>query len=250
MEEVVNKPKLLRKSEFKEILKNYKPDKSVVELLKQRPFVLLIGPTAAGRNTLINILVDTGNYKFVLSHTTRPKRKNDGIWEEDGKEYWFKSEEEVLKGLREGTYLEAALIHDQQVSGMNVDELKLAASTNKIPINEVQIDGAVHIHEYSPDSFFIFLLPPSFDIWIERLNRRGEMSDAEIKNRLESAAREIDHALKAGFYKFIVNDEIHQAAKRVDEMVRNGVDLTEEEQNIGMSHAEQLAIDVQLFLRS
>jgi guanylate kinase len=242
-----NANKLRKLDEFKAVLNGYRPSKNSLELLQNIPFVLLVGPTAAGRNTLINLLSDTGRYHFIVSDTTRQPRTNNGAMEQNGVEYWFKTEEEFLKGLSEGLYLEAAIIHNQQVSGISIAELERAHQSGRIAIDEIEVDGAAHIYEYKPDGLFVFLLPPTFDIWMERLRGRGQMDEAELRRRLTSARDEITAALENDFYQFVINNEIHEAAVAVDELA-NHRQPDDFKQRLGRDHAEQLVVDVHLFL--
>lgn len=244
-----NVNRLVRIAEFRQILDGYKPSEESIELLAKIPFVLLVGPTASGRNTLINLLIGTGRYHYNVSDTTRKPRFNNGVLEQDGVEYWFKTEEEFLDGLKKGNYLEAAIIHNQQVSGMSVAELKRAHDSGKIAINEIEVAGADHIHKYSPAALFAFLMPPSFEIWMERLKGRGKMDEQEVRRRLESALDEIETALKQDFYQFVINNEVHEAATAIDELA-NGRMPDEEKQSHGRNHAEQLLVDIQLYLNS
>lgn len=249
MEQTKQKPLLQHLSEFEQVLADYKPSAKTIALLQNMPLVLLVGPTAAGRNTLIGLLVQTNRYHSIVSKTTRQPRKNNGIMERSGVEYWFESEETVLEELRRGEFVEAAIIHKQQVSGTHIDQVEEASKAGQIAVNEVQIDGATHIHEYKPDTLCVFLLPPAFDKWMERIRARGDMDEAELCRRLESALREISTALKAGYYQFVINYEIHEATQAVDELA-NGREINPEKQQLGRDHAEQLLIDIQLYLES
>jgi guanylate kinase len=235
--------------EFQSLLKDYNPSQDSIDFLASTELVLLVGPTAAGRNTLINLLLQTGRYHYIVSDTTRNKRVNNGVLEQDGVEYWFKSEDFMLEGLREGAYIEAAIIHDQQVSGISIRELKGAKHDDKIAINEVQPDGAKAVNEYHPDTLIVFLLPPSFDVWMQRLRGRGDIDDAELRRRLVSAFDEITEALSEKYYQFVINNEIHEAAQAVDELA-NGREPDPEKQQKGRDHAEQLALEVKMFLGS
>ncbi|MDQ3123916.1 MAG: hypothetical protein M3Q14_04520 [bacterium] len=241
------KNKLHHIEEFRKVLKGYRPSDESLQILHETPIVLLVGPTAAGRNKLINLLVATHRYHYIVSHTTRLPRKNDGVMEEDGVEYWFKSEEYFLDGLRAGAYLEAAIIHDQQVSGISLDELTKARLEDKIAVDEIEVNGAEHIQRYKNDALFIFLLPPTFEIWMERLGGRGQMDEAEVRRRLESAVEEITTALGTDFYHFVINNEIHEAATAVDELAK-GREPDAQKQQLGRDHAEQLIINTELYL--
>ncbi|MDB5182585.1 MAG: guanylate kinase [Candidatus Saccharibacteria bacterium] len=247
METSTQKPLLHYLSDFEDILKDYRPSEKTLELLANLHLVILAGPTAAGRNTLIKLLTQTDRYHYVVSDTTRKKRKNDNVMERDGAEYWFINEEEFLTGLKEGKYLEAAIIHQQQVSGVNITRLEDTMKTGKIAISEIENKGVATYHMYKPDTLCVFLLPPSFEKWMQRIRRRGDVDTAELRRRLESAVLEISDALKKDYYQFVINHEIHEAAQAVDE-IANGRELDGEKQQLGRDHAEQLLVDVQLFL--
>lgn len=249
METTKQKSLLQHLDEFETVLKSYKPSPATIKTLQSIPLVLMVGPTASGRNTLINILVKTGHYYYMVSSTTRSKRANNGIMEQDGVEYWFKNEASFLRDLKAGEFLEAAVIHRQQVSGVHVAQLKEAATGHKIAINEVEISGGVTLHAYKPDTLCVFLLPPTFDVWMQRLQARGHMSDDEVRRRLQSAVSEISLALSLDYYQFVVNYEIHEAAEAVDELA-NGRSVDNEKQQRGRDHAEQLLIDIRLFLEA
>ncbi|MDQ5885477.1 MAG: guanylate kinase, partial [Patescibacteria group bacterium] len=204
---------LVKLNDFKLVLNNYKPNGDLLSLLKENPFVLLSAPSAAGRNTVIRYLLQTGRYYFVISDTTRKPRKNNGILETNGTEYWFKSEDQFLDGLKCGNYVEAALIHNQQVSGINVNELKHAANNHTIPITDVDIQGCDTIMNLSKHVIPVFILPPKFDEWMRRLDGRGVMGKDEKVRRLTSAIEEIEFALKRDYFKYIINDSIDQTSQ-------------------------------------
>jgi guanylate kinase len=236
-------------AEFERLLAAYQPSPESLRTLQSFPLMLLVGPTAAGRNTLINLLLQTGRYHYIVSDTTRKPRVNNGVMEKPGREYWFRNEEEFLRGLMEGAYLEAAIIHRQQVSGISIAELEAAKAVDKIPIDEIEVVGTENIHRYKPDALCIFLLPPSFEVWMRRLRDRGEMPEIEVRRRMQSAEHEIAVALEADYYLFVINTEINEAAVLVDS-IANGQPYDQTLQEMARSHAEQLAIDIQIYLNN
>ena len=209
--------------EFREILNKYRLSDSAKQKLAQIKLVLLVGPTSSGRNTIINELVKTGSYRYIISDTTRQPRMNNGVLEQDGREYWFRSEEDLLEDLRNGEFLEAAVIHNQQVSGISIRELEIAEQANKIAINEIEIVGADNIHEAAPEAFFIFIIPPSFEVWMQRMQTRGELPKDEIRRRLESACKEFEAALQHDYYVVLINADFVQTAEEIRELVEQGV---------------------------
>ena len=243
----MERPKLKDIKLFQAVLQGYKPSEEAKQILAKTELVLLMGPTCSGRNTIINELLKSGDYHFIVSDTTRPKRINNGVSEKDGVEYWFRSEEDVLKELQAGQFLEAAIIHDQQVSGMSIRELKKACDINKIAINEVQLDGAHAVWEIKPDTKFIFVLPPSFEVWMQRLRGRGEMPEDEVRSRLESAIVEIEHALEESYYKLVINDEFHACTKLLHDFFKNNIFDMDREQD-ARAYASNLLSDIHHYL--
>ncbi len=214
---------LLRIDEFKQALARYRLSDEAKATLKDLRLVLLVGPTSSGRNTVIRELLKTDRYHFIVSDTTRKPRINDGVLEQSGSEYWFRSEDDMLADITKGAFLEAALIHNQQVSGMSIRELAAARKTNKIAIDEVEIAGAGNAYIAKPDTIIIFSVPPGFDVWMNRLQGRGKMPPDEVRRRLESACEEFEAALTHDYYHFVVNDVITDTVTAIDDMAQNGV---------------------------
>jgi guanylate kinase len=240
---------LVRIDEFKEVLANYRLSDAAKQILHGIQVVMLVGPSSSGRNTIINQLVKSGAYYYIVSDTTRQPRINNGIREENGREYWFRSETDILADLRDGKFLEAAIIHNQQVSGISIRELEKAVDRHKIAIDEIEIVGADNIHALIPTAQFLFVLPPSFDEWMARMNARGELPEDETKRRLESAVIEIKTALERDYYVFVLNDTFMQTAKQVDTIIQERTSTTESQEK-AKAVARQLLADTQRFLKT
>lgn len=232
------------KQAFIEVLKNYQLAPESIERLKNIDLVILLGVSGSGRNTIINHLVTTGDYKFVVSDTTRPPKMRDGKMEKSGVEYYFRSEEEVLSDLREGKFLEAELIHNQQVSGISIRELEEAAKTGKIPVNEVDFDGTNNIYKVKPDTKFFFIVPPSYEVWMERLKGRETMREQELHNRLTTAITVLETGLTGSHFTFVINDDSLESSKRIDQQVKGSRDIGHHEE--AMTIAKKLLADIRL----
>ncbi len=241
--------KLAHIDEFHQILKGYKLSRASLQSLSQTELILLVAPSSSGRNTLIRHLLKTGDYYFIVSDTTRDKRTNDGVPEQNGVEYWFRSEQEVLADIKAGKYLEAAVIHNQQVSGISIRELQKASDKQKIAITDAEIDGVEHAIKLKPDTIAIFVLPPNFEEWQRRIKHRGDMNPEEYKRRMESAAVEFADALKHDYYKFVINESVEQAAEQVNTIAKLDI-VNPETQARGRELAERLYLDTEALLRS
>ena len=201
--------------QFKTILKNYQMSKQSVDILNNSKFVMLSAISSSGRNTIIRELLKSDDFYFIVSDTTRAKRMNDGVMEQDGVEYWFRSEEEFLSDLENGKYIEAAIIHNQQVSGVSIRELSIAQEKSKKAVTDIDVQGVHNIMQHSSVAVPIFVIPPSYEAWMERWMKRGEMTDKEYDNRITSAKQELSMALNEDYYHFLINDNLSEAVKGV-----------------------------------
>jgi guanylate kinase len=211
-------PKLEHYQQFKETLDNYQVSQRALKATENLRLVLLLGPTSAGKSTIIRHQLQTGRYYLVVSDTTRPPRENDGVIEQNGKEYWFKTEKEMLAGLKAGEYLEAEIIHDQQVSGISIRELEKAKQQGKIAINDVDSKGVHNILRVKPDTIVVMLIPPSFEEWLRRLAGRGYMSPEEQRRRFETALRVLQQALENDYY-LLISEDIEKSGAIIDTIV-------------------------------
>jgi guanylate kinase len=242
---VVNELQYLQ--EFHKYLDGYKLSPSSAAKIANLKLVLLVAPSSSGRNTIIKELEHTGEFHFIVSDTTRKPRVNNGVPEQNGREYWFRDEKDVLDDIKNGEFLEAAIIHNQQVSGISIRELNKAREDNKIAITDVEVVGAANIFLAKPDTHLIFILPPDFDTWIERLRGRGELPEDEVRRRLESALEEFESAVQEDYYTFVINDNLDEAVVRVYEIAQYGT-VDAEEQQRGRAIVESLLTDTRSYL--
>lgn len=206
--------------EFRKILENYQISKSGKKTLEKARLVLCSAPTATGRNTVIDELVKTGDFYFIVSDTTRQPRVNDGVLEKNGDRYWFRTEEEMLEDLRAGKLVEAEVIHQQQVSGMSVREIAKAGAEGKIAITDADRGGVKIVRAEKPDVMCLFFLPPNFKEWQRRIQSRGKMHPDELNRRLYTASHEIQTALDNDYYWFVINDRLEDAIAYCDKVAK------------------------------
>jgi len=214
---------LHRMADFQAALANFHLSEAAQQTLVQTKLVLLVAPSASGRNTLINDLMKTGDYHYIVSDTTRKPRINNGVLEQDGREYWFKTEEEMLEELRNGEFLEAEIIHGQQVSGISIRELRKAHDDGRIAITDVDIGGIENVMKAKKDTIAIVVLPPSFKEWQRRIATRGKMEVDEYQRRMKTAATIFREALERPGFVFVINDSLEGAKQQVNHIAKDGV---------------------------
>lgn len=213
---LMNTPKLNNREAFEAALSNYQLSPEAQATLDETPFVLMLAPSAAGRNTIIKELLKTGHYYFIISDTTRPPRINDGVPEQSGVEYFFRTEDEMLDDITHGRFIEAEIIHKQQVSGTSIRELEKAHQQQKIAITDVDLGGALNIMQLKQDVTPIFIVPPTFDEWLRRLTERSTTTEQEVRRRVETAVTIFQTVLDNQKFICVLNDNLAHAVADVD----------------------------------
>lgn len=232
-------PHLERLADFEAALAHYHISDAAQRTLHETRFAAMLGPTSSGRNTIIERLVGTARYHFIISDTTRPPRFNNGVLEQNGVEYWFRSEQDMLADLQTGKFLEAEVIHRQQVSGISIRELEKAQANHEIAITDIDIGGVENVITVKPDTAIILILPPSFQEWQARIKKRGPMGAEEWRRRTETALRIFKAPSEHDYYKVVVNDDLDHAVQVVDAIASTGV-VDPAEQAKGLHVAEEL----------
>ena len=204
-------------------LAEYQPSETTVELVQKTPIVLLVGITGAGKDTVKHKLLESGEYHHIVSHTTRMPRANKGVAEQDGVDYHFVSLEEAHRMASAGEFVEAKFVHGT-VYGTSVEEIRKAQADEKIALTDVDVQGVAEYKQISENVIAIFLLPPDYETWQQRfIARYGAegVEKGEAERRMQSAVRELEHALHTDYYHFVVNDDLVEAAHTADQIAHN-----------------------------
>lgn len=215
------RPQLHNKKAFIEALQDYSVSDYGREVLGRTSFVALSGVAGGGRNTVIRHLVENFNYIFAVSDTTRPPKLRDGKMEVEGVNYYFRSEDDMLHDIRAGAFIEAELIHNQQVSGISIREIERIIATGRIPISDIEYGGIKNIIKAKPDAVIIGLVPPNYDEWIRRLYNREPLQDQEFLNRLTTAEKVLENMLLHDYFRLVVNDSTDECIKDIRQIVEH-----------------------------
>jgi len=242
-------PVLHNKKAFEDALRQYHASEHAKRVLADTPFVALSGLAGGGRNTVINYLVERHNYVFAISDTTRPPKLRDGKLEQNGVNYYFRTEEDMLQDIKNGEFIEAEIIHNQQVSGTSIREIERLAKTGKIPIHDFEYGGVNNVQKTKPDAIIIGLIPPSYEEWIKRLQGRETMHEQEFYNRLMTAEKVLENMLAYEHFKIVINDTIDQCIDDIREIVEQGV-YTEKTKQYTLGKVRELLESVERALQT
>ncbi len=163
------------------------------------------GPSGAGKGTVLHQLLDEVPGLFLsVSATTRAPRPG----EQDGVHYYFISNAAFEQKIAENAFLEHAKYVDHYYGTLaRPVEERLAAGHDVIL--EIEVQGAMQVHEKRPDAVMVFLAPPSLEELRARLYGRGTESEEKICKRLETARNELSYQDR--FDHIVVNDTVGHA---------------------------------------
>jgi guanylate kinase len=179
------------------------------------PVIVVTGTSGAGKGTIERILLERHpELELAVSATTRERRPN----EIDGKHYWFLSDEEFDRRLEEKGFLEYVTFPWGQRSGTLLSEIDRIRAAGRVPLLDLETDGALYVRKKVPGAVTIFVTAPTFEELERRLRARATESAGEIGERVALAREQLE--LADEFDHVIVNDELERAAAEADAIVR------------------------------
>lgn len=158
--------------------------------MKRKPganILVVSGPSGSGKTTLIRrLLMEMPDLEFSVSHTTRERRPG----EKQERDYHFVSREVFDRMIGERAFVEWADVHGQRY-GTSWNEIQRRANSTKILVLDLDVQGSAAIRDRFPDSWSVFILPPSMKELKARLVHRESTLSNAMKKRLETAVKEI-----------------------------------------------------------
>ena len=189
--------------------------------MAETPVVVVTGPSGAGKGTLERVILERmPELALAVSATTRPRRAA----EQDGREYWFISNDEFDQRVARGDFLEWVPYVSGHRYGTLRSEIDRIRDVGKVPLLDLEIEGALHVRDTVPGAVTVFVDAPSFAELERRLRERATESSGEIDERLELAREQRKRA--GEFDHVIVNDDVERAAGELEEIVRAALAAT------------------------
>ncbi|CAH1244589.1 CASK [Branchiostoma lanceolatum] len=192
-----------------------------------RKTLVLLGAHGVGRRHIKNTLITTHPDKFAypIPHTTRQRpsfastdttrtpRKD----EEDGKNYYFVSHDQMMADIANNEYLEYGT-HEDAMYGTKLDTIRKIHEEGLIAILDVEPQAlkVLRSAEFAP--FVVFIAAPS----IASMNEVQKKAMNANDNSLERLARESDMLRQAYGHYFdltIVNNDIEETIRILENAI-------------------------------
>ena len=174
--------------------------------------VVVSGPSGVGKGTIVKTLVKKrSDIVESVSCTTRSPRAG----EVHGREYYFLSEEEFKRRIRENDFLE----YDEHFGNYygTPKSFVREALKEKSVILEIDVVGALNAKKDFPESVLVMIAPPSVEELERRLKGRSSETEEEIKNRLSRLEYELSK--KDEYDYVIVNDDLQTAIAELEQII-------------------------------
>lgn len=183
---------------------------------EQGLLVIFSGPSGSGKGTVLrSLLSGRGDITVSISATTRAPRPG----ERDGVDYFFRTQEDFERMIREEQLLEYAR-YSGNYYGTPASFIRSQRDQGRHVLLEIEVQGALQVMERCPDAVSVFLVPPPPQTVFQLLHGRGRGTETEdaIRRRLEAAHREIS---QMGRYQYVVvNDQVEKAAEDLSSILR------------------------------
>ncbi|KAK7065248.1 hypothetical protein SK128_008388 [Halocaridina rubra] len=173
----------------------------------RRKTLVLLGAHGVGRRHIKNTLIAShpDKYAYPIPHTTRSPRKD----EENGKNYYFVSHDEMMADIAANEYLEYGT-HEDAMYGTKLETIRKIHSEGRMAILDVEPQALkiLRTAEFAP--YVVFIAAPSLQ----------NMTDYD--GSLERLAKESD-VLKQAYGHFfdltIVNNDIEETIRQLEKSI-------------------------------
>jgi guanylate kinase len=177
--------------------------------------VVLSGFSGAGKGTIMKHLLEAHpqDYNLSISATTRAMRAG----EKEGREYFFKTQEEFEEMIKKGELLEYATFNGNSY-GTPRAYVEQLVERKKDVILEIDTHGALQVKKMYPDALLLFTMPPSAAELKNRLVGRGTETEEVIAQRLAISNSEAD--IMDSYDYLIINDSLERAVDQVHNIIQ------------------------------
>ena len=148
----------------------------------------------------------------LISYTTRPLRGT----EQNGKEYFFISEEEFLALKQKGFFVEWATVYTHYY-GTSAEQIQQHEKEGRIIIKDFDLQGAEQIKKLYPSAVTVFIAPPSVEELLRRVKSRRENTPQEIQIRMEQVQWEMDQS--PHFDYVLKNSQLEKTVEQLKKII-------------------------------
>ncbi|XP_069022483.1 peripheral plasma membrane protein CASK-like isoform X7 [Embiotoca jacksoni] len=174
----------------------------------KRKTLVLLGAHGVGRRHIKNTLITKhpDRFAYPIPHTTRPPKKD----EENGKNYYFVSHDQMMQDISNNDYLEYGS-HEDAMYGTRLETIRQIHGQGMISILDVEPQVALKIlrtAEFAP--YVVFIAAPTIT---------PGMTEDDSLQRLQKESEMLQRTYAHYFDQTIINNEIDDTIRLLEEAV-------------------------------
>ena len=180
--------------------------------------VVLSSPSGAGKTTLVKKIAKENNFKISISHTTRKPRTN----EENGKDYFFVSEEEFKNLISKNEFLEHAKVFENRYGSLRISVIETLNKGDNV-IFDIDWQGTEQIKNQKLNYKLItfFILPPSKTELFNRLKNRDMKDKNIVEERMNQFNEDINHW--ENYDCVVINDDLESCYNEIIKFINKKI---------------------------
>uniref|UniRef100_A0A672P8N0 Peripheral plasma membrane protein CASK n=1 Tax=Sinocyclocheilus grahami TaxID=75366 RepID=A0A672P8N0_SINGR len=165
------------------------------------------GAHGVGRRHIKNTLIakHPDRFAYPIPHTTRPPKKD----EENGKNYFFVSHDQMMQDISNNDYLEYGS-HEDAMYGTRLETIRQIHEQGMVVILDVEPQAlkVLRTAEFAP--YVIFIAAPTIT---------PAMNEDESLQRLQKESEALQHSYTHYFDQTIINNEIDDTIRLLEEAI-------------------------------
>ncbi len=176
--------------------------------------IVISGPSGVGKTTIRKrLLNEVPNLWYSISATTRKIRQG----ETEGVDYYFLTNEEFQKNIKENNFLEYQEVYQNTYYGTLKSTVIEKQNQGINVILEIDVQGALNIKKENPNAILIFIAPPNKEELEKRLISRATDEQDKIIERIKKAHFELEQQNKYDYV--IINKDVEEATKQLKQII-------------------------------
>ncbi|KAG9348963.1 hypothetical protein JZ751_029280 [Albula glossodonta] len=173
----------------------------------KRKTLVLLGAHGVGRRHIKNTLITKhpDRFAYPIPHTTRPPKKD----EENGKNYYFVSHDQMMQDISNNDYLEYGS-HEDAMYGTRLETIRKIHEQGLISILDVEPQAlkVLRTAEFAP--YVVFIAAPTIT---------PGMNEDESLQRLQKESEILQKTYAHYFDQTIINNEIDETIRYLEEAI-------------------------------
>jgi guanylate kinase len=181
--------------------------------------ILISGASGSGKGTMIRKLLERHkDFVWSVSATSRTPIREGEV---EGKDYYFKDDEEFKAMIERDEFFEWAINHRAFYYGTPKEPVLDALAMGKTIVMEINYEGFLNVKKILPKRILrsIFILPPPVEVLKRRILERADMSEEDLNNRVEySLKKEMEVAPEYDFRFRPVDGDIEKSFEMFEKL--------------------------------